>query len=204
MHKEIFSQGQRRLLPFVKQFKKEYYLAGGTAIALYMGHRRSVDFDFFKLTQIRPDRILEKISALNLPHTVTRRVTEQFNVTVQDVKLTFYQYPFKIPANRNFEDILRLPELIDLSAMKAYALGRRSKWKDYVDMYFFLKDHFTVQQMSERASALYGELFSEKQFRAQLCYYDDIDFSEEVEFVGRSVKESEIKEFLTDKAVELF
>ncbi|MDD4191355.1 MAG: nucleotidyl transferase AbiEii/AbiGii toxin family protein [Mangrovibacterium sp.] len=204
MHKIIFNQNQTGLLPLVKQFRKEFYLVGGTAIALHIGHRRSIDFDLFKFNAIKPKSIIDKISEFNYPYLVTRRVTEQLNVTIHDVKFTFYQYPFKISAPETLEDILRLPELIDLAAMKAYALGRISKWKDYVDMYFILKDHFPISQITERATLLFGQLFSEKLFRAQLSYFDDIDFTEPVEFIGPSIDESEIKKFLIDVAIDLF
>jgi hypothetical protein len=125
-------------------------------------------------------------------------------MNINNVKFTFYQYPFKINATEQFEDILRIPKLIDLSAMKAYALGRRSKWKDYVDLYFILKDHFTIKQISEKASEVYSQLFSEKLFRAQLTYFDDIDYTEPIEYIGDPIDESAIKEFLTDKATDLF
>lgn len=204
MHREIFDKHQTELLPLVRQFKREFYLVGGTAIALHIGHRRSIDFDLFKFSPIKPKSIVDKISEFNYPYLVTRRVTEQLNVTIHDVKFTFYQYPFKISSLRNLEDILRLPELIDLAAMKAYALGRRSKWKDYVDLYFILKDHFSISQITGQATLLFDQLFSEKLFRAQLCYFDDIDYAEPVEFIGPSVAASEIKEFLTGKAIDLF
>ena len=42
----------------------------------------------------------------------------------------------------NFEDIINIPDLPTLAAMKTYALGRRGKWKDYVDLYFIIKDFF--------------------------------------------------------------
>lgn len=61
MHKEILSREQIELLPLVKQFKREFYLDGGTAITLHIGHRRSVDFDLFKNKGIRPKSILNKI-----------------------------------------------------------------------------------------------------------------------------------------------
>ena len=47
MHKEILSENQIELLTLVKQFKRDFYLVGGTAIALHIGHRRSIDFDLF-------------------------------------------------------------------------------------------------------------------------------------------------------------
>ena len=203
MHKEIFDRNQFELLPIVKQFKKEFYLVGGTAVALHIGHRRSIDFDLFKFNPIKPKSIIDKIAESGYPYLVTRRVTEQLNVTVHNVKLTFYQYPFEVSSPVRLGDILRLPELIDLAAMKAYALGRRSKWKDYVDLYFILKDHFSIGQISEKAAFLFGQLFSEKLFRAQLCYYEDIDYTEQIEFIGTPVAALDIRDFLTEKATDL-
>ena len=203
MHKEIFSSNQLDLLPLVKQFKREFYLVGGTAIALHIGHRRSIDFDLFKKSKINPTKILYKIEPLSFPTTVTRRVYEQLNITIHNVKFTFFEYPFDIKANLLFEDCLRLPELIDLAAMKAYALGRRSKWKDYVDLYFIVKDYFSIEQISSQANIIFDQLFSEKLFRAQLSYFADIDYSEPVEYIGEEIPEDVIKQFLIDKAIDL-
>lgn len=87
--------------------------------------------------------------------------------------------------------------------MKAYAFGRRAKWKDYVDMYFLLRDHFSLEQISKRAVEIYDQLFSSKLFRAQLSYYIDIDYSEPVEFLTSAPTEEEIKQFLVDKALDI-
>ena len=77
MHSEILCEKQKELLPLIKQYKREYYLVGGTAIALHLGHRRSIDFDLFKATAINHKRNLDKISASPFPYTITRRVAEQ-------------------------------------------------------------------------------------------------------------------------------
>lgn len=202
MHIQIFNPNQTELLPLVKQFRKEFYLVGGTAIALYLGHRRSIDFDLFKFNPLKPQKILETISGIQQHYTVTRRVTEQLNVTVNDVKFTFFQYPYKIDATEKLGDILRLPTLLDLASMKAFALGRRSKWKDYVDLYFLLRDHYTISQVADRSAEIFEKLFSEKLFRAQLSYFEDIDFTEPVEFIGEPIPEDTIKEFLIEKAID--
>jgi hypothetical protein len=202
MHTQIFNTNQAALLPLVKQFRKEFYLVGGTAIALHIGHRRSIDFDLFKFNPLRPKKIIETISDFDYPYVVTRRVTEQLNATVHDVKFTFFQYPFQINATEKLADILKLPTLLDLAAMKAYAMGRRSKWKDYVDLYFLIKDNYTVSQISDRSTDIFGQLFSEKLFRAQMSYFEDIDFSEPVEFMGEPIPENTIKDFLTEKAID--
>ncbi len=204
MHKEILNPNQIELLPLVKQFKREFYLAGGTAIALHIGHRRSIDFDLFKFSGIRHRSIINKIESYNYQYQVTRSVTEQLNVVVHEVKFTFYQYPFEVEAAIIFDDAVRMPSLLDLAAMKAYALGRRSKWKDYVDMFFLLRDYFSIKEIAENATFLFGQLFSEKLFRAQLSYFDDIDYSEPIEYVIPFIPDEEIKKFLIDKATNIF
>lgn len=60
MHKEILSENQTKLLPLVKSFSPDFGLAGGTAIALYLGHRRSIDFDLFTNTPMDNERLFRE------------------------------------------------------------------------------------------------------------------------------------------------
>lgn len=183
MHTEILTDKQIALLDWISQFQREFYLVGGTAIALYLGHRQSVDFDMFKFGPLNHKRNMDRIVQSGFTYQITRRVPEQMNCLINGVKLTFFQYPFEISATKQSSVPFRIPTLLDLAAMKAYALGRRSKWKDYVDLYFLMTQPFSFEQISTRATQLFGELFSEKMFRAQLCYYDDVDYSEQVDYV---------------------
>ena len=66
MRKEILSARQKDLLPFLKKFKKNYYLVGGTAIALHIGHKRSIDFDLFTHLPLNKRKISSEIQKLNL------------------------------------------------------------------------------------------------------------------------------------------
>ena len=203
MHEEILNAAQQELLPLMAQFRREYYLVGGTAIALHIGHRRSVDFDLFKMSAINHKKNLDKIIAAGFDHQVTRRVEEQMNLLVGGVKVTFFQYPFPVVPEDDFKNVFRLPSLISLAAMKAYALGRRSKWKDYVDLYFLLTKHFALAEVADKATELFGELFSEKLFRAQLSYFDDIDYTEQVEYlIPNPPTAEEIKQGLTELSLK--
>ncbi len=203
MHKEILNTNQLELLPLVRKFKREFFLVGGTAIALHIGHRRSIDFDLFKSKRLALNRILNKFSLSNQDYIVTRRVEEQLNLTVNNVKFTFFEYQYPVEINCSFEDIIKLPDLLNLAAMKAFALGRRSKWKDYVDLYYIIKDYHSVEQIIDKSNNIYGQLFSEKLFRAQLCYFDDIDHSEEVEYIEDHTSDESIREFLIEMAVDV-
>lgn len=202
MHKEILSPSQLELLQLVREFRKSFYLVGGTAIALQLGHRRSVDFDLFRMDNLNSKAILDSFYRFKYKPLITRRVSDQINLVVNNVKFTFFQYPYTIDHRLDFEGIVTMPDLIDLAAMKAFALGRRAKWKDYVDLYFIINDHITIDAISKRATEIFGELFSEKQFRAQLYYFDDIDFTEEVEFIGESVPINLIKDKLMEYATD--
>ncbi len=198
-HKEVLNGKQTELLPLIGEFKREYYLVGGTAIALYLGHRRSIDFDLFKFAPLNRKKNLEKVQSSGFPSIVTWNVTDQMNLVVNEVKVTFFQYPFQIKANNSFDNIIRLPELLNLAAMKAYALGRRSKWKDYVDLYFLLKKKFSIDEISQRAIEIYGDLFSDKLFRSQLSYFEDVDYSEEIDYIIPSPPSDDgIKQYLIE------
>ena len=202
-HRQILNDKQLELLPLLKQYKREYYLVGGTAIALYIGHRRSIDFDLFKYSALNRKRNLDKISKEGYQFVLTRNVDEQQNLIVNDVKLTFFQYPFEISPINTFEDTVKLPSLLDLASMKAYALGRRSKWKDYVDLCILLDRHFTFNEICGRANEIYGQMFSEKLFRSQLSYFDDIDYTEKVEWMIPYKTDEEIKAFLTKVSIQV-
>lgn len=183
LHPAILNEDQVSLLPLIRQFGKEFYLVGGTAIALYLGHRRSIDFDLFKYAPLKRKRNLDTVQASGFPCQVTYSAVDQMNLIVSGVKLTFFQYPFRIRPVTSFEGMIRMPSLLDLAAMKAYALGRRSKWKDYVDLYFLLQEVCSLEEISSRAGEIFGGLFSDKLFRAQLAYFEDIDYSEEVDYL---------------------
>ena len=68
MHLDVLTHEQKELLPLISQFKREFYLVGGTAIALRLGHRRSIDFDLFKKSPFISSKLLHKIDAAKIPY----------------------------------------------------------------------------------------------------------------------------------------
>jgi len=181
-------------------------LVGGTAIALYLGHRHSIDFDLFTSKSFKRKQIKNTLEKNNIyPEKIIYEAFDQMHLSINGVKMTFFQFEHQIEKSKNFEDFIFLPSLIDLAAMKAYALGGRAKWKDYVDLYFILKDYFTFQDICKKAVELFGGFFNYKLFKEQLSYFKDIDYREQVIFLpGFETDENEIKNFLTEVALEPF
>jgi len=200
MHQEVLTERQFELLPLVASFSKDFYLAGGIAIALTIGHRRSIDFDLFTGKPLQALRIKNQFKATNIHYKIIHEAFDQIHLMVDEVKLTFFNFPFEIPSEKRFEKVLRMPDLLTLSAMKALALGGRAKWKDYVDMYFILKYHFDLQTVERITTELFPEAFSAKLFRQQLSYFKDIDYTEKVIYLSEKPADIEIQEFLITQA----
>ncbi len=205
MQKEILSDNQEKLLPFLKKFKKNYYLVGGTAIALYIGHRKSIDFDLFTFSTLNKKKISLEIQKSHLEVQPLFIDVGQQHFLINNVKFTFFHYPYLIEHENLFLDVISLPSLLDLAAMKAFALGRRSKWKDYVDLYFILKEFYTMEQIVQKAAYYFPDQISEKLLRNQLAFHKDIDYTEEVDFViDNPPSQKEIKDFLIEIATTSF
>jgi len=203
MHTEVLTKEQKDLLPMIKLFSKDYYyyLVGGTAIALIIGHRRSIDFDLFTNNKVKRKSIKYILEKNNfILDKIIWEDFEQLHLKVNSVKMTFFRFHHKLNNFIDFEDIIKIPDLLDLAAMKAYVLGGRAKWKDYIDIYFLMKDHFNVMKISNRANELFNGFFNEKLFREQSSYFEDVDYTESIEFIGKEIPEDKIKDFLIKSA----
>jgi hypothetical protein len=96
-----------------------------------------------------------------------------------------------------------MPDLLTLAAMKAFALGQRSKWKNYVDLYFILRDFHGINEIVKKGKEIFGGEFNDELFKMQVGYFDDIKYNEPVEFMpGFEVPDKEIKKKLIEWSLE--
>ena len=200
LHSEIFTKEQEEMLPLIKKFYKKFGLVGGTAIALYIGHRESIDFDLFSSEEFKTYDLKRKItqSSKEIDEIFVSK-PDEFTFLLDGVKITFFHYPFKIDYEIDFNGLLKLPSLLTLASMKAYALGMRAKWKDYVDLYFIMRDFHSLSEIIKHTKTIFGNEFNEKIFRTQLAYFEDINYSEEIIFKrGYEVSDEEIKKSLIE------
>ena len=151
MHKEILTEAQAKLLPLVKQFSRNFYLVGGTAIALHLGHRRSIDYDLFTNKEFENNQIIKKIRKFHFIHNMIRNELDQLTLDINDVKFTFFNFPYSVNHKVKFKEFLTMPDLLTLAGMKAFALGQRPKWKDYVDLYFILQRYKITEVIDQAA-----------------------------------------------------
>lgn len=201
MHPEILSKNQQELLPLIKKLSAEFYLVGGTALALQLGHRQSIDFDLFTDKEFNNESVIKKARQFYPLDKTFIKAKGQMTVMIHDVKMTWYQFPFVIPHKIFENQVIAMPDVLTIAAMKIYALGQRAKWKDYVDLYFIFKQ-YSMREMVEKAKKLFGEEINERLLREQLNYFADIDYSEQVKYLpGMDVNDEVVKRELKKIAV---
>lgn len=201
MHPEILTPEQIKLLPLIKKFAWQFGLVGGTAVALQLGHRRSIDFDLFSQNNFNNEAIMRLIKGKYKIKHIYIDSSMELTMMIEDIKLTFYAYPYQVAYSKRFEKVIKMPDLLTLAAMKAFALGRRAKWKDYIDLYFILQN-YQFKDIIQKTKRIFKGQFNEKLFREQLSYHDDINYSEPIEYLpGMAVKDEVVKQELKKIAV---
>jgi len=151
---------------------KELRLVGGTSLALQIGHRISVDLDFFgKLDadEISIRKALNLIGEVKLIHK-----TENINIfTIDGIKVDMVNYPYPWLDDVLEEDHLQLADKKDISAMKLAAILGRGTKKDFIDLFFLLKE-YSLRQLLEFYEQKYhdGSVFM---VLRSLVYFDDAD-----------------------------
>ena len=193
---------EKRLAVFKKlgQIEKNNYLFGGTALALQIKHRKSIDFDLSLEKPIKKT-FLHQVATVFFGNEISVSVDQPSELTVfldKEIKITFLHYPFPFLHPLIKTKYLNLLSLPDLVSTKAQTIGKRGEWKDYVDVYFLLaKTGLNIKQTMKEAKKRFKGEFNEKLFLEQLVYWDDItDF--EIDYIGDGVPKSEIQTFFSE------
>ncbi len=180
-------------------FKKVGYLAGGTALALQIYHRRSEDFDIFIERAI--DNKL-KLAIVKIFGEVSYYIDTSDQIsfkTKEGISITFVWYYFQTIRPLVKTNSLFLSSIEDIAADKAKTLGRRVIWRDYVDLFIFLKwKRFTLEKIIVLAKEKFKGEFVETQFLEQLRYFDGLEITP-IEFLKEKYTGDEIKSFLQNE-----
>jgi hypothetical protein len=142
MFYNILDKNRLAILPLLKNFKKDFYLAGGTGLALQLGHRDSIDFDFFCQQDINTKKLFSQVKEIFLNHKILKVQEEKNTLTVfidNNIKLSFFTYKYKLIDKFINEPNFRIASILDIACMKLSAITSRATNKDYIDLYFILK-----------------------------------------------------------------
>jgi len=141
MYLETLARDTKKLLDKIKDqnWLKEFYLAGGTALALYLGHRQSIDLDWFTPKSFNTKILLKKLQKIGR----FELINEEENTLegyLDGVKLSFMTYPYGLLDKKEklFGQVF-LASKLDIALMKLSAIAGRNAKKDFIDLYYYLQ-----------------------------------------------------------------
>lgn len=203
MHNEVLNDDIRKVWEqcgFLSE--KGFYLSGGTALALQLGHRISIDLDFFSDNPIKKTLLATIEDNLHTISTVIFKTTNELTIKAKGVKITCLYYPFHLITNKEKSSIVPLASIRDIASMKAHTLGRRQSIKDYVDLYCILfKELISLNEIIADAREKYGEAFNGRLFLEQLLYTDDLD-DDPIIWLWEPVSKEKMREFFSNLIIK--
>ncbi|MBU4480043.1 nucleotidyl transferase AbiEii/AbiGii toxin family protein [Patescibacteria group bacterium] len=207
MFYNILDQKRIEILPLLKNFKKDFYLAGGTALALQLGHRDSIDFVFFNKQNgdIDTKKIFDEINDIFKNHKILKVSEDKntLNIIIDDsIKLSFFGYKYDLLNKLIDEENIMLGSVEDIGCMKLSAITSRASNKDYIDLYYILHK-IELKDLLKKAVIKFPTIDTNIILKS-LVYFDDvyvepiifknnndIDFEEVKTFLKKEVKELE-------------
>jgi predicted nucleotidyltransferase component of viral defense system len=145
MHSKVLTEAQKSVLSKLSSalLRTDFYLAGGTALALHLGHRMSQDFDWFAPKIAEPEKLLTTLRAAGLDFSVLSTDIETCYITINDVQVSFlgFDYPLLQPRVSYPEFQIELASLDDIAAMKLAAIASRGSRRDFIDLHVLFTVH---------------------------------------------------------------
>jgi hypothetical protein len=176
-YEEVLSVQQRQVLSQLGPLltERQFYLAGGTALALHLGHRRSVDLGWFTPAQLaEPLRLAQELRDAGIPLVTDAVERGTLHGTVSGVRVTFleYRYGLLAPLVPWPEYACQVAAVDDLACMKLAATAQRGSKKDFVDIYALGLRHCALPEMLR----LYQQKYAVRDIGHvlyALVYFDD-------------------------------
>jgi predicted nucleotidyltransferase component of viral defense system len=143
LHRETVDDNTFRLLIDLCELSglKSFALAGGTSLALQLGHRNSIDLDFFTYETPDTELIIQQLNDFNDVELLLHKKDSTLLLKINGIKVDFikHSYPYLGPILT--ENNIRLYNTMDIAAMKLNAISSRGSKKDFIDIYFLLQKY---------------------------------------------------------------
>jgi len=177
MYEKVINTKTKRVLESLDKIEiiKNFYLAGGTALALQLGHRKSIDLDLFSRKDFSTEElktVLSQIGKLKIYSEEKRTL----NANLNGVKISFlgYKYRMLFPLVE-YSRSLKLASIQDIACMKIDAVSNRGSKKDFIDLYFLLKK-YSLKEILSFFDKKYQEIeYSQLHILKSLIYFQDAE-----------------------------
>ena len=177
LHYETVDEGTLGLLKQLQSLDilSEMRLVGGTSLALQIGHRKSIDIDLFGILNVEFDILIDELKTLG-EVVLLKNSKNIHSLLINNIKVDIVNYNYKWLTNKMTIDNIYFATIEDIAAMKLNAIMGRGSKKDFIDLYFILKN-YTLTTLMDFYSKKYhdGSIFL---VLKSLAYFDDADEQE--------------------------
>ena len=193
---EILGPERQKVFGQLAEFRDDGYLAGGTALALQLDHRVSVDFDVFTYKPISA-RLRASITKHFSIQQVHLNTSDQYTFTThENIEVTFVWFDYPLIQPLVPTSSISLASIVDIAANKANTLGLRAVWRDYVDLFWLMREEgVALQDIIAWAKQKHSTEFVEAQFLEQLVYFTDLTVTP-IQFLKKRYITQDIQSFL--------
>jgi predicted nucleotidyltransferase component of viral defense system len=178
-----------------------FYLAGGTALALRLGHRISVDLDFFSEAEFNENQLIRELSSMGILE-ILQKSPQSLTGVLDGVKFSFLSYPYPMLKNGEVWNGITIASIEDIGCMKLDALSSRGTKRDFIDVYFIAQriPLSVLLRLFERkyAAVRYNLLHVKK----SLVYFEDAE-SDPMPGMIVPVTWEEVKQFFVKETKNL-
>lgn len=180
---------------------KNFALAGGTSLALQIGHRISVDLDFFGNERIDSIQILQTLNHIK-PLSIISQNNFMVVLNIKNIKVDFVDYQYPLLKELIIHDNVRLYSIEDIAAMKLAAIAGRGRKRDFFDLHFLL-DFFSLGELLKLYNLKFQDGSAMMVVRS-LTFFEDADLDEDPVVLNSQITWDQVKENITNKVKTLF
>jgi len=181
---------------------KDFYLAGGTGLGLQIGHRISLDLDFFSKKEFQENRIISYLQN-NGNFNLLKKDWQTINGILNKTRVSFMNYPYSLLCPANKFGKIRLASIKDIACMKLDAISTRGSKKDFIDLYVIIKEYYSLSELIILFNKKYKKIkYNLPHLFKSLVYFADAE-KDPMPKMFYEIKWQEVKSFLQREVIKL-
>ena len=198
MHRDCFTEKGWKIFHDLIGIFNKYgaVLAGGTALALQIGHRISVDLDFFTAEPFKVEAIISGIRKTGNTFRILSESEDHLTADVGGVKISLFRYEYPFLQKPIISDNAKIAGLLDIAAMKIIAVNQRGTRRDFIDLYYIMQEipfHKIAGHMVKRFGK---ERINAVNIGKSLIYFSDAESEPDPQYLeGKTIRWEAVKQF---------
>jgi hypothetical protein len=206
MQEDILEERQRVALSALKQAAdRGFYLAGGTALCMHIGHRRSHDLDLFRTDPFDADELVRSLREVGVPLEDVTTSPATVHAAVEGVRTSLLRFPYPLLAQAELSRAgVPLASVRDIAAMKVEAIASRGARRDFYDLYFICQSGLSLVEVLRDFDEKFASSHPDRYHRIRaMTYFDDAE-REPLPILLRPAEWKDVREFFERSVADLW